>query len=87
MKKTIIAILLGILLIGAFGAAVVSAVASDDAGANYGFGLMNRWAARYTDSGCVEAIYSYCPYYNSSETVELKVKTVDEALEIAKIRN
>lgn len=84
MRKAIIAILLGILLIGASGAAVVSAVASDNAGANYGFGSMHRWAARYTDSGSREENFSYCPYFNSSKTAELEVETADEALEIAR---
>jgi Peptidase propeptide and YPEB domain. len=84
MRKPIIATFLGILLIAAFGAAVVSAVASDNAGANYGFGSMHRWAARYMDSGSRGGNFSYCPYFNSSKTVELKVKTADEALEIAK---
>ncbi|WP_269850202.1 hypothetical protein [Methanosarcina horonobensis] len=56
MKKTITAILLGILLISAFGAVVVSAVASNDTGIRYGSGPMHRWAARYTDSGYVQAI-------------------------------
>lgn len=86
MKKTIIAVLLGILLIGAFGAAVVSAVTSDDARANYGYGFgpMHRWAARYTDSGYRAGNFSSCPYFNSTGTVELKVGTIDEALEIAR---
>jgi len=84
MKKTIIAVLLGILLTGVFGAAVVSAVASDDAGTNYGFGSMHRWAARYMDSGNCEGNFSYCPYFNSSKTVEPQVKTADEALGIAR---
>lgn len=84
MKNTIITVLLGILLIGVFGAAVVSAVASDAAGANYGFGSMHRWAARYMDSGNREGDLSDCPYFNSS-TVEPQVKTADEALEIARM--
>lgn len=84
MRKAIIAILLGILLIGASGAAVVSAVASDNAGANYGFGSMHRWAARYTDSGSREGNFSYCPYFNSSKTAELEAETADEAFEIAR---
>ena len=91
MKKTIVAILLGVLLIGTFGAAVVSAVASNNAGvnnagANYGngFGLMNRLGARYTNSGCCGGNFSYCPYFNASKTTEFKVKTVDDAFEIAK---
>lgn len=82
MKKSIIAILLATLLIGTFGAAVVSAVASDDTGANYGPGFMHRWAARSTDSGAGN--FASCPYYNADEPVELKVKTIDKALEIAK---
>ena len=84
MKKAIIAILLGILFIGASGAMVVSAVASDNAGANYGFGSMHRWSARYTDSGSRYGNFSHCLYLNSNNTSELKVKTVDEALEIAR---
>jgi hypothetical protein len=47
LKKNIIAILLVTLMIGAFGAAVASAVASDDTGIRYGSGPMHRWAARY----------------------------------------
>lgn len=82
MKKNIIAILLATLLIGALGAAVVSAAASDNTGATYGSGLMHRWAARYTNSGTGN--YASCPYYNADGTVELKVETIDEALEIAK---
>ncbi|HIH95194.1 TPA: PepSY domain-containing protein [Methanosarcina acetivorans] len=81
MKKGITAILLAILLIGAFGAAVVSAVASDDTGATYGPGFMHRWAARYTDSGYGN--YAACPYYSADGTVELEVENIDEALEIA----
>lgn len=42
MRQAIIATLLGILLIEASGAAVVSAVASDNSGTNYGFGSMHR---------------------------------------------
>ncbi|AKB28142.1 hypothetical protein MSSIT_1423 [Methanosarcina siciliae T4/M] len=83
MKKGITTILLAILLIGAFGAAVVSAVASDDTGANYGSGLMNRWAARNTDSGYGAGNYASCPYYDADGAVELEVETIDEALEIA----
>ena len=91
MKKDIIAILLGVLLIGTFGAAVVSAVASNNAGANNaganygnGFGLMNKTGTGYTCSGCCGGNFLYCPYYNSSNTVEFKVKTVDDALDIAR---
>jgi ABC-type glycerol-3-phosphate transport system substrate-binding protein len=83
MKKSIISILLGLMLIGTFGAFVVSAVASDDA-RNYGSGPMHRWAARYTDSGYSAGNFSYCPYYNADETVELEVETIDEAFEIAR---
>ncbi|KKH46880.1 PepSY domain-containing protein [Methanosarcina sp. 1.H.A.2.2] len=82
MKKSIIAILLAALLIGTFGAAVVSAVASDDTRANYGSGFMHRGAARYTGSGAGN--FASCPYYNADETVELEVETIDEAFEIAK---
>ena len=82
MKKSIIAILLATLLIGTFGAAVVSAVASGDTGANYGPRFMHRWAARSTDSGAGN--FASCPYYNADGPVELKVKTVDEAFKIAK---
>ncbi|AKB75262.1 hypothetical protein MSLAZ_2001 [Methanosarcina lacustris Z-7289] len=82
MKKSIIAILLATLLIGTFGAVVVSAVASDDTRANYGSGFMHRWAARHADSGAGN--FAACPYYNADEPVELKVKTVDEAFKIAK---
>lgn len=81
MKKSIAAILLATLLIGAFGAAVASAVASDDTGTTYGSGFMHRWTARYTDSG--SGNYASCPYYNADGTVELEVETIDEALEIA----
>jgi len=84
MTKKITAILLGILLIGAFGAIVVSAVASNDTGIKYGAGPMHRWAARYTDSGYGAGNYSYCPYYNANGTLELEVETVDEAFEIAR---
>ncbi|AKB37320.1 hypothetical protein MSSAC_2730 [Methanosarcina siciliae C2J] len=83
MKKGITTILLAILLIGAFGAAVVSAVASDDTGANYGSGLMNRWATRNTDSGYGAGNYASCPYYYADGAAELEVETIDEALEIA----
>jgi len=82
MKKNIIAILLVTLMIGAFGAAVASAVASDDTGIRYGSGPMHRWAARYTDSGTGN--YAFCPYYNADGSVELEVETIDEAFEIAK---
>lgn len=82
MKKSIAAIILATLLIGAFGAAVASAVASDDTGVNYGSGFMHRWAARYTDPGTGN--YASCPYYDADGTAELKVKTIDEAFEIAK---
>lgn len=82
MKKTITAVLLGILLISAFGAIVVSAVAPNGTGMGFGSGSMHRWAARYTDSGAGN--YASCPYYNTTGTVELKIKTVDEAFEIAK---
>ncbi|MCQ1536648.1 hypothetical protein FTO70_13410 [Methanosarcina sp. KYL-1] len=95
MKK-IIAILLGALLIGTLGAAVVNAVASDDAGTGYGYGHMRMWAARnggagygagygpgYGPGNC--PVYdSYCPYASTDETVELEVETADEAFEIAK---
>jgi hypothetical protein len=84
MRKVVIAILLGILLIGTSGAAVVNAVASDNEGARYGFGQMHRWAARNTDSGLREGNFSYCPYFNSGNTAELEVETADEALEIAR---
>ncbi|MDQ1254404.1 MAG: hypothetical protein QG646_3645 [Euryarchaeota archaeon] len=86
MKKTIIPILLGILLIGAFGAAAVSAAASDGAGINNGnsAGPMHRWAARNTDSGCCGGNFSNCPYFNASTTSEFKVKTIDDAYEIAR---
>ena len=84
MKKTITAILLGLLLIGAFGAIVVSAVAPNDTGTGYGSGSMHRWAARYTDSGSGSGNRPYCPYYSTDETVELEVETLDEAFEIAK---
>ncbi|WP_230668831.1 MULTISPECIES: hypothetical protein [Methanosarcina] len=86
MRKAIIAILLGILFIGVSGAAVVSAVASDNAGTNYGSGSMHRWAARNMDSGPRYGNFSDCPYFNSNSTAELEVKTVDEALEIAKAK-
>lgn len=85
MRKAIIAILLGVLFIGVSGAAVVNEVASDNAGTNYGFGSMHRLAARQTDSGSRYGNFSDCPYFNSNNTSELKVKTVDEALEIARI--
>jgi len=80
MKKSIIAILLATLLIGTFGAAVVSAVASDDTRANYGPRFMHRWTARYTDGA---GNFASCPYYTADGPVELKVKTVDEAFKIA----
>lgn len=82
MKKTITAILLGILFIGAFGTIVVSAVTPNDTGTGYGSGPMHRWAARYTDPGAGN--YASCPYYNADGTVELEVETLDEAFEIAK---
>jgi len=81
MKKGIITILLATLLIGAFGAAVVSAVASDNTGATYGPGFMHRWAARADGYGAGN--YASCPYYSADGTVELEVETIDEALEIA----
>lgn len=84
MKKIITAALLGILLIGVFGAVVVSAVAPNDTRANYGPGFMHRWAARYTDTGYGAGNFSYCPYYNADGTIELEVETIDEAFEIAR---
>jgi hypothetical protein len=83
MKKEI-AILLGLLLIGAFGAAIVSAVASDDTKTNSFFGQMHRWGARNADFGYREGNSAYCPYLNSNNTIELKVQNVDQAFEIAK---
>lgn len=47
MKKTITTVLLGLLLIGTLGAAVVSAVASDDAKANDSFGQVHQWCGKY----------------------------------------
>lgn len=82
MKKITTAIILGILLVGAFGAIVISAAAQNDTRTGYGPGHMHRWAARYTDSGTGN--YASCPYYDADGTAELKVKTVDEAFEIAK---
>jgi hypothetical protein len=86
MKKTVMTVVLGMLLIGVFGAAAVSAVASDDVNTNYGhgFGHMHRWTARYTDSGYIAGNFTSCPYFNSNGDVELKVGTVDEALKIAR---
>ena len=49
MKKVITAVLLGILLIGTFGAAVVSAIASDDA--KDSFGQMHQLCDKYMNSG------------------------------------
>ncbi|AYK14003.1 MAG: hypothetical protein ACOX7X_02965 [Methanosarcina flavescens] len=83
MRKAIIAILLGILLVGASGAAVVSAVTSDNAGTNYGFGS-HRWAARCTGLGPCAGNFSGCPYFNSDNPAEVEVETSDEALEIAR---
>lgn len=84
MKKTITAVLLGILLIGAFGAVVASAVTPNDTRANYGPGFMHRWTARYADPGDGAGNFPYCPYYNADGTVELEVETIDEAFEIAR---
>lgn len=88
MKKTVVAILLGILLIGTFGAMVVSAATSNDVKTNYGYcsGLMQRWADRCTGSGDYGGNSPYCSYFDSDKTTELKVKTIDEAFEIAKVK-
>lgn len=85
MKKSGITVLLGILLIGVLGAVIVGAGVSDDVGTNYGngFGYRQGCGARYMDPGYCAGNLSSCPYLNN-ETVELKVKTSDEALEIAK---
>jgi hypothetical protein len=83
MKKAIIAILLGILLVGASGAAVVSAVTSDNAGTNYG-SVPHRWAARCMGLGPCAGNFSSCPYLNSDKPVEVEVETSDEAREIAR---
>ncbi|MGA9187485.1 MAG: hypothetical protein WB014_02710 [Methanosarcina sp.] len=69
MKKMIITFLLGILLIGTFGAAVVSAVASDNAKANYDFGSMQKLCARYMNSGNDEGSFS-CHNLDSNEGAE-----------------
>lgn len=88
MKKTIIAIFLGMLLIGTFGAIVVSAATSNDLKTNYGYcsGLMQRWADRCIGSGYYEGNSPYCSYFDSNKNAEFKVKTIDEAFEIAKVK-
>lgn len=86
MKKSVIAILLGMLLIGTLGAVVVGAGASDNIRTNYGngFGHRHGCGTRYMDPGYCAGNFSSCPYLNSNETVELKIKTIDEAFEIAR---
>lgn len=99
MKKMMTATLLGILLIGAFGAVVVSAVASNDTQTNDCSEYTYTWATEYMNSSSDDGNFSYCVYYNSSdgddnfsccryynsnETAELEVETIDEAFEIAK---
>jgi len=54
MKKTITTVLLGLLLIGTLGAAVVSAVASDNAKANDSFGQVHQWCGEYMNSGSLK---------------------------------
>ena len=86
MKKKIVAAFLGVLLIGILGTAVVSAVTADDAKANsgWGSGCRNGWGARNMGSAYCAGACPSCPYLNSGETMELKIETVGEALDIAR---
>ncbi len=88
MKKKIITALLGVLLIGILGAAIVSAVTANDVKAGYGCGFGNRHGlgARNMDSGYCAGNFSSCPYFDSTGTVELKVGTIDKALETARAK-
>lgn len=75
MKKTITAVLLGILLIGTLGAAVVSAVASDDAKANGSFGQMHQWCSKYMSSGNFDSnengsMHRFCGEYMNSGSLK-----------------
>jgi hypothetical protein len=76
MKKTITTVLLGILLIGTLGAAVVSAVASDDAKANNSFGQMHQWCGKYMDSSNFNSnengsMHRWCGEYMNSGSLKL----------------
>ncbi|RPJ69263.1 MAG: hypothetical protein EHM20_16595 [Alphaproteobacteria bacterium] len=80
MKKTVTAILLGILLVGTFGAAIVSAVASndtkekavvstvasDDAKAKGDLGQMHNLCGKYMNSG---SMHNLCGKYMNSGTM------------------
>ncbi len=87
MKKIIGLLFLGI-LVGAFGARAVSAVAPDDAEtASSFYGPGCRWA----QTAASEAYAGYGPgycieygYYGTGEPVKLKVEIAAEALAIAK---
>jgi|GEM_PF-3239699 len=75
MKKTIITVLLGILLIGTFGAAVVSAVASDDESTNDSFGQINQLCEKYMNSDNCNSnedgsMYMGCGEYMNSGSFE-----------------
>lgn len=80
MRKTITAVLLGILLIGTLGAAVVSAVASDDAKANNGFGQMHQWCGKYMSSSNFYSnengsMHRWCGEYMNSGNFKLNGST------------
>jgi hypothetical protein len=91
MKKRGAIVLLGILLIGIFGAVIVSAATSNGS-TNYGFGFMNNWRGRNPENnscpgycpGYSKGNNSYCPCISSNQSIELKVKNADEAYETAR---
>lgn len=81
MKNKIIAALLGILLIGTLGAAVVSAAISDDVtandstGQNGSFGQMHAWCGKYMNSENFDpdefgSMHGSCGNYMNSGNVE-----------------
>ncbi|RPJ64586.1 MAG: hypothetical protein EHM20_18230, partial [Alphaproteobacteria bacterium] len=83
MKKTVTAILLGILLVGTLGAAIVSAVASndtkavvssvasDDAKVNDDLGQMHSLCGKYMNSGIMHtgSMHNLCGKYINSGTL------------------
>ena len=85
MKKTVTAILLGLLLVGALGAAVVTAVASNDtkekaivtavasdnAKAKDDLGQMHNLCGKYMNSGTINdgSMHNMCGKYMNSGTL------------------
>ncbi len=76
MKKTITAILLGILLIGTLGAVVVSAVASNDTKTKDDLGQMHNICGRYMNSG---TMHNMCGRYMNSGTMHSE-SMMDESM-------